>query len=58
MTLLSGSFSGTWIIASALGLLAFLFLGDLDELLFLDGDLDLYLDLDLDLDLDRDREYD
>lgn len=41
--------------ASALGLLAFLFLGDLDELFFLvgDKDLDLYLDLDLDLDLDR-----
>lgn len=56
MTLLSGSFSG--ILVSALGLLAFLFLGDLEELLLLDEDkdLDLYLDLDLDLDLDRDRE--
>lgn len=42
--------------ASGLDLLAFLFLGDLDELLFLVGDLDRYLDLDLDLDLDRDRE--
>lgn len=49
-TLLSESFSGTWIMASESGLLAFRFLGDLDKLLFLDGDLDLYLDLDLDLD--------
>lgn len=54
MTLLSASLSVTWIIVSDLVLLAFLLLGDLDELLFLDGDtdLDLYLDLDLDLDLD------
>lgn len=39
---------------SGLVLLDFLFLGDLEELLFLDGDtdLDLYLDLDLDLDLE------
>lgn len=42
--------------ASGLGLLAFLFLEDLDELRFLVGDLDRYLDRDLDLDLDRDRE--
>lgn len=39
-----------------LALLAFLDLGDLDKLLFLDEDLDLYLDLDLDLDLERERE--
>lgn len=46
--MLSGSFSEAWIRASGLGLLAFLLLGDLEELLFLEEDLDLYLDRELD----------
>lgn len=53
-TLLSVSFSVLWIITFDLLLVVFLFLGDLDDFLFLDGvnDLDLYLHLDLDLDLE------
>ena len=46
---------------SDLFLLAFLFLGDPDELLFLmdgDTDLDLYLDLDLDMDREKDEDLD
>lgn len=48
-TLFSGGLSVTT--ASGFVLLSFLFLGDLDDPRFLDGDrdLDLYLDLDLDL---------
>lgn len=46
----SGSFSVSRLLPSDLGTLVFLFLGDLDKLLFLDRVLDRCLDLESDLD--------